>query len=135
MQHTNASVSPSGRRAVERLRRNLALAARGLRRSPGFTAAAIGILALGNGMSTAMFTIYRAVLVDRLPVGEQERLVVMHPLDRGGSHLDVLRAAGGRPPRSPGGRRGRRAVCNGSCIQVLGSRISRGLGDHRAGID
>ena len=50
--------------------------------------------------------------------------------------FDVLRA---RPAVGrlvpPGGRRGRRAICNGSCIQVLGSRISRGLGDHRARID
>jgi predicted permease len=51
--------------------------------------AAVLILGLGIGMSTAMFTVYRAVVVDRLPVLDQDRLVVLHPLDRGGAHLDV----------------------------------------------
>jgi putative ABC transport system permease protein len=79
---------PAWRVALERVLRDLELAIRGLRRSPGFAVAAIAILGLGIGMSTAMFTIYRAVLVDRLPVADQDRLIIMHPLDRGGSHLD-----------------------------------------------
>jgi len=83
------SVSPATRGFVDRLNRDLALALRGLRRSPGFTTAAIAILSLGIGMSTAMFTVYRAVLVTRLPVLEQASLAVMNPLDRGGAHLDV----------------------------------------------
>src|SRR5665213_3361591 len=76
-------------RTLERLRRDLVLAARALRRTPGFTIAAIAILGLGIGMSTAMFTVYRSVLVERLPVADQDRLIAMHPLDRGGAHLDV----------------------------------------------
>jgi len=75
--------------AAAGIRRDTALALRTLRRSPGFTVAAVAILALGIGMSTAMFTIYRAVLVERLPVTDQARLLIMHPLDRGGAHLDV----------------------------------------------
>ena len=47
------------------------------------------ILALGIGMSTAMFTVFKTVLVDRLPITAQDRVVIMHPLDRGGAHLDV----------------------------------------------
>ncbi|HEX4682046.1 MAG TPA: ADOP family duplicated permease [Gemmatimonadaceae bacterium] len=68
---------------------DLRLALRSLRRSPTFTTATIAILALGIGMSTAMFTIYKTVLIDRLPVIAQDRLVVMHPVDRRGTHLDV----------------------------------------------
>lgn len=79
----------SMRELLDRLSRDLALALRALRRTPGFTAACIAILGLGIGMSTAMFTIYRAVLVDRLPVADQDRLIVMHPLDRSGTHLDA----------------------------------------------
>src|SRR5262245_41757711 len=67
----------------------LRLAVRSLLRTPGFTIAAILLLALGIGMSTAMFAVYRAVLVQRLPVADEDRLVVMHPLDRGGAHLDA----------------------------------------------
>jgi len=65
------------------------LAARSLLRAPGFTIAAVLLLGLGVGMATAMFTVYRAVLVQRLPVADEDRLVIMHPLDRGGAHLDV----------------------------------------------
>lgn len=65
------------------------LAARSLLRAPGFSIAAVLLLALGIGMATAMFTVYRAVIVQQLPIIAQDRLVVMHPLDRGGSHLDV----------------------------------------------
>jgi putative ABC transport system permease protein len=77
------------RRFLERIGRDATLALRGLRRSPTFTVAAVAILALGIGMSTAMFTVYRAVIVARLPVLAQERLVALNPLDRGGAHLDV----------------------------------------------
>lgn len=89
----NASVfttpHPPWRSAADRVRADVRLALRTLRRTPGFTVAAVAILGLGIGMSTAMFTVFRAVLVERLPVRDEQRLVVMHPLDRGGTHLDV----------------------------------------------
>src|ERR1700759_2483129 len=73
----------------QRLRRALVVALRSLRRSPTFTIATIVILALGIGMSAAMFTIYKGLLVDRLPIADQEHVVIMHPLDRGGTHIDI----------------------------------------------
>jgi putative ABC transport system permease protein len=75
----------------QHLRRDLVVALRSLRRSPTFTIATIVILALGIGMSAAMFTIYKGLLVDRLPIADQEHVVIMHPLDRTGTHLDVPR--------------------------------------------
>jgi hypothetical protein len=68
---------------------DLRYALRSLRRTPGFTIAALLILALGIGMSTAMFTVFKTVLVDRLPIREQDRVVAMNTLDRGGRNLDV----------------------------------------------
>ncbi|HKW09407.1 MAG TPA: ABC transporter permease, partial [Gemmatimonadaceae bacterium] len=65
------------------------VALRSLRRSPSFVATACAILAIGIGMAAAMYTVFTTVLVDRLPVVEQDRLVVMHPLDRRGTHLDA----------------------------------------------
>jgi hypothetical protein len=62
-------------------------AARSLRRTPGFTTAVFALLALGIGTSTAMFTVFKTVLVDRLPIAEQEQVVIMHPLDKSGRHL------------------------------------------------
>jgi predicted permease len=69
--------------------RDIRYAVRSLRRTPGFTIAVLLILALGIGMSTAMITIFKTVLVDRLPISEQDRVVVMNTLDRGGRNLDV----------------------------------------------
>ena len=66
------------------------LALRGLRHSGTFTVATIATLALGIGMATAMYTVYKTVLIDRFPIVAQDRIVVMHPLDRRGTNLDVL---------------------------------------------
>lgn len=74
---------------MERLLVDLRTALRSLRRSPGFVTAASAILAIGIGMAAAMYTVYTTVLVERLPVTAQDRIVVMHPLDQSGKHLDV----------------------------------------------
>lgn len=75
--------------SFESIRRDLRVALRSLRRSPAFAIVTVAILALGIGISTAMFSIYKSVVADRLPLAAQDRLVVMHPLDRAGTHLDV----------------------------------------------
>src|SRR5437763_3444287 len=46
-------------------------------RTPGFTAVAIVALALGIGNNTANFTIVNAVLIDRLPFRDPDRIVVV----------------------------------------------------------
>src|SRR5438067_6777894 len=53
------------------------LALRGFRRAPGFFVTAVTILALGVGMSAAVYSVFRTVLVRRLPVVDQDRVVVM----------------------------------------------------------
>ena len=52
-------------------------AIRAVRRSPGFFAIAVTILALGVGTSAAMFSLFRTVLVRQLPVVDQDRIVVL----------------------------------------------------------
>lgn len=74
---------------MDTLNRDLRHAIHSLRRAPGFSTAVLLILALGIGMSTAMFTVFKTALVDRLPVREQDRVVVMNTLDQGGRTLDV----------------------------------------------
>src|SRR5437763_14067315 len=50
---------------------------RTLRTGPGFALTAILTLALGIGLATAVFTVADALLLRRLPVGDQDRLVVL----------------------------------------------------------
>jgi hypothetical protein len=60
----------------------LRLALRQLARRPVFTATAALTLALGIGATTAMFSVVDGVVLRRLPVREQDRVVVMWTDDR-----------------------------------------------------
>ncbi len=62
-------------RAREALRQDVLVGLRVLRRSPGFSMAAIATLALGVGANTAVFSIVDTVLMRPLPFVEPERLV------------------------------------------------------------
>ena len=56
------------------LRQDIAYALRNLRRTPGFTAAAIASLALGIGATSAIFSVVNGVLLESLPYPAAERL-------------------------------------------------------------
>ncbi len=68
---------------LDTLRRDLSFTARSLRRSPTFSITVVLILALAIGMSSAMFTVFRAVLLERLPVVQQDRVVELSGLGGG----------------------------------------------------
>ncbi len=57
---------------------NLRFALRQLRRSPGFTAAAVLTLAIGIGCVIAFFSVASSVLLRPLPFHEPDRLVRLH---------------------------------------------------------
>jgi putative ABC transport system permease protein len=62
---------------ADHLRRDVTAAVRGLRRAPGFAAAAVVTLALGIGATATIFTVVNAVLLAPLPYAEPERRVML----------------------------------------------------------
>jgi len=62
-------------RWVENLLRDVRYGVASLARDPGFAAVTIGLLALGIGANTAMFSVVDAVLLKPLPFPEPERMV------------------------------------------------------------
>ena len=60
---------------LETLAKDLRYAVRGLRKNPGFTAAAVITLAVGIGATTTVFTVLNGILIKPLPYSEPERLV------------------------------------------------------------
>src|ERR1043166_275821 len=63
--------------SLDRLGQELRHALRGLTRTPVFLLTVTVILGVGIGVSTAMFSVFRTVFVQRLPVADQDRIVVM----------------------------------------------------------
>ena len=81
LQFGNATVQRERTRDVnsaellDALLRNIRLAARGMRRTPGFSAVVILTLALGIGANSAVFSAIDAVLLRPLPYPDADRLV------------------------------------------------------------
>ncbi len=67
-------------------------AAKSLRRAPGWSLGVVLTLALGIGLSTAVFTIADALLLRPLPVRAQDRVVVLWGITRDGrtDHFPLL---------------------------------------------
>lgn len=134
---------------VAQLGRDVRIALRALRNAPTFTVTAVVILTVGIGMAVAMVTVFRAVLVERLPVVDQDRLVVMWTRNQGGTELTpgkkvvtafrretrTLRDAAGVVhwgatvyPLADGDRTilVRQAIVDGNFFDVLGARPALG---------
>ena len=70
--------------ALEGILSDIRISARGLLKSPAFTAIALLSLALGIGGNTAIFTLINQVLLQKLPVREPQQLVTFGKSEFGG---------------------------------------------------
>ncbi len=73
---------------MESLRQDVRLAVRLLRKQPGFSLLAIATLAIGIGLSTALFSVLDAAFIRPLPYYSPENLVDVHiGISRGGDRM------------------------------------------------
>lgn len=70
--------------------RDLSFGWRVLRRHPSFACAAIAVMVLGVGASTAVFSVLRGVLIAPLPYGDPARLVLVHADLPGMTRVPIL---------------------------------------------
>ncbi len=71
---------------IEQVLRDVRYGFRTLRRTPGFTAIAVIVIALGIGANVALFTVVRSVLLKPLPFLDPDRLVSLYQLETRADH-------------------------------------------------
>ena len=102
-QHKEAMREGRGVRGIERAAFDLRFALRQLRKTPGFTIAAVLTLALGIGGNAAVFSVVNGVLLRPLAYPDADRIVSIGHRTRGGELPRTLAELVGDARRVSGG--------------------------------
>jgi putative ABC transport system permease protein len=107
--------------------RGLRLAARALRRSPGFTAVAVVTLALGIGITTAMFAILDALILRPVPFHAPDRLAHIYMGNERGGRVTVAPAVLRAWRESPAFEAAESAMADTAILDVDGVPVVRAV--------
>ena len=124
MARNATQVNGGARERLSGLLRDVGYALRQLTRAPGFTAAAIGTLALGIGATSAIFSLVWAVVLKPLPGVDPQRTVAVESLFEGhpGRRLRrKLHRLAGQGHAARAARRGGRSELQPQRVRALGA--------------
>jgi len=104
---------------------NLRIAVRHLSKSPGFTATAVLMLALGIGATTAVFSVLESVLLRPLPFPHPDRLVSLGDILQGADVGDDGEAGVTAPISGQACPRRLRPGIAGRCRRLASAAVAR----------
>lgn len=112
---------------LDSLWQDVRYAFRSLRRQPGAGVAAIGMLGLGIGITTAMFTVVDALLLRPVPFHAPDELAFVHMGNEHGGSVTVAPAVLRAWRASPAFAGAESAVADTALIEANGSVSARGI--------
>jgi predicted permease len=112
---------------VDSLWQDVRCACRSLRRRPGATVAAVAMLALGIGITTAMFTIVDALILRPVPFRDPNQLAFVWMRSARGGRTTVAPAVLHAWQKSPALAGAESAVPDTALVQVDGTVVARGI--------
>ncbi len=119
---------------ADSLWQDLRYAFRSLRRQPGAGVAAIGMLGLGIGITTAMFTVVDALILRPVPFRAEHELAFIYMGSEHGGRIDVAPAVLRAWRTSPAFAGAESAVPDTAVIEVNSSVLTRGIARVSPGI-
>jgi predicted permease len=119
---------------IESLWHDVRHAARTLAAHRGFTVSAVGMLALGIGITTAMFTVVDALVLRPVPFRSPEQLAHLYMGNEHGGRLDVAPAVLNAWQQTPGLAAAESATVDAALLEIGTTVVSRDMATVTPGV-